>query len=347
MDRRHTVAVVTSAIGIAIAAAGLVFVVRQIVDQWDEVREEIADASWGWLVVAFVVAAVGMTLIALGWVPVLRALGGKLTFAQAVRWYFPGEIGKYVPGGVWPVVGRAELARRGGVRRRVAYPSVALSLVTLYLAAMATVLLALPFAVADERDSSTPFLVLVLLPLGLLALHPKVVGGFLRLVERLTGRELGMAVPSWRAMIGLVVRFVPAWVAIGTATWAVARAFTDDAPFADVFVSAVLSWIVGFVLVPVPGGIGVREAVFTATVSLPSGTAATVALVARLGFMLVDALGAVAAPVLLRGRGGAPEAAPSSPDPSAAPDPSPAAEVPASPDPSVPPAASDDPTARP
>jgi uncharacterized membrane protein YbhN (UPF0104 family) len=63
--------------------------------------------------------------------------------------------------------------------------------------------------------------------------------------------------------------------------------------------AAILSWIVGFVSVPVPGGIGVREAAFVAVVgTIPTGVRATVAVAARLCFILVDtggaALGAMA-----------------------------------------------------
>jgi uncharacterized membrane protein YbhN (UPF0104 family) len=63
-----------------------------------------------------------------------------------------------------------------------------------------------------------------------------------------------------------------------------------------------LSWVVGFVLVPVPGGVGVREAAFVALVGggVPSGVRATIAIVARLVFMLVDALGAVLGGAVVR-----------------------------------------------
>jgi uncharacterized membrane protein YbhN (UPF0104 family) len=56
------------------------------------------------------------------------------------------------------------------------------------------------------------------------------------------------------------------------------------------------------VLVPVPGGVGVREAAFVALVGggVPSGVRATIAVVARLVFMLVDALGAVIGGAVVR-----------------------------------------------
>jgi uncharacterized membrane protein YbhN (UPF0104 family) len=82
-------------------------------------------------------------------------------------------------------------------------------------------------------------------------------------------------------------------VLIGTATWCVARAFDPSASWLGVAPAAILSWIVGFVSVPVPGGIGVREAAFVALAgTIPTGVRATVAVAARLCFMLVDAAGA-------------------------------------------------------
>ena len=85
---------------------------------------------------------------------------------------------------------------------------------------------------------------------------------------------------------------------------AVARALDPQAPLLEVGTAAVLSWVVGFVLVPVPGGVGVREAAFVAAAgSLDPGIAAAVALAARALFVLVDAAGAVIGSVALRRSG--------------------------------------------
>ena len=113
-------------------------------------------------------------------------------------------------------------------------------------------------------------------------------------------REVHVDIPPWRTSLIAVAVYAPAWGAIGTATWCLAHALDPHAAFGQVFVAAVLSWIVGFVLVPVPGGIGVREAAFTATAGLATGIGATVAVAARVAFMLVDLIGAVLAPALLR-----------------------------------------------
>jgi glycosyltransferase 2 family protein len=138
--------------------------------------------------------------------------------------------------------------------------------------------------------------VLLLLPLGLAGLHHAVLERVRGLGERVLRRPIDAAVPRWRATLTLVVMYVPAWLFIGSATWAVARALGQDVAWLDVAPAAVLSWIVGFVLVPVPGGVGVREAAFVAAVSgMDSGVAAATAVLARAVFVLVDAVGALLA----------------------------------------------------
>ena len=62
-----------------------------------------------------------------------------------------------------------------------------------------------------------------------------------------------------------------------------------------------LPWVVGFVLVPVPGGVGVREATFVAAAgSLDPGIAAATAVVARAVFVVVDVVGALLGALALR-----------------------------------------------
>jgi uncharacterized membrane protein YbhN (UPF0104 family) len=101
--------------------------------------------------------------------------------------------------------------------------------------------------------------------------------------------------------VALVARYLPAWLAIGGATWAVARSLDPSAGLAEVGTAAVLSWLVGFVLVPVPGGVGVREAAFVAAAgSLDPGIAAAVAVAARALFVVVDVAGAVLGAAAIR-----------------------------------------------
>lgn len=281
----------TSVLGILVGGAAVAFVARALVQEWPRVSSEVARAQPAWLALAVVAAAAGIVDVAWGWRYVLRTLGAEVPARRVVSWFFVGELAKYVPGGVWSVMGRAELANRGGVGRKRAYASVAMSLATAYLAAMLVAAVFLPFAA--DGASSWYGLCLLALPLGVIGLHPRVLGGAFALVGRLLRRPIDLAVPSWRATLLLVARFVPAWLLVGTATWAVARSVTGDVSFPRVVFAAVLSWVVGFLAVPVPSGAGVREAVLFATSGLPRDRSVYVAVTARLVFVVVDVGGAL------------------------------------------------------
>ncbi|WP_129665119.1 lysylphosphatidylglycerol synthase domain-containing protein, partial [Phytoactinopolyspora endophytica] len=241
---------VTRWVGALVAVAGVAFVVRELVRSWDDVRDAISDADPALLVLAPVVGAFGMLLIGLGWRRCLAILGARRGYLDTMYRYYVGQLGKYVPGGIWPVVGRGEMARRGGVAGSVAYASTVLSIGVTYLAAILTVAIAL-VAGAAGGDGVAWQPVVALLPIGILALHPRVVAATLRLVRRVSGRELGIPVPSWGVSVGLVALHVPAWLAIGGATWLTAIAIDPwDPDLLNLMFATVLSWIVGLLVVP-------------------------------------------------------------------------------------------------
>lgn len=314
--RRRGAIGLSTALGVLLGLVAVGFVVRALVSEWSQVREALASASLVWLAAAMVLAACAMASIALYWRYALRLLGVECRPRRVVAWYFVGEVGKYLPGGVWSVLGRAELARRGGVPRSRAYASVALSLAGLYLAGMFVAAGFLPFALTGGGRLNPWMLFLLALPIGLAALHHRVLERLAVLARRITGRALPLEVPAWRHSIVLVARYLPSWLLIGGATYAVSRSLTPDVSFSRVVFASVLSWVAGFLAVPVPAGAGVREAVFLAASGLPAALAATAAVATRVLFIVVDATGAgLGAPVVgFRRRGGVRAAAPPSGD---------------------------------
>lgn len=293
-------------LGPGVAVVATAFVVRVLGREWQGARDALRGASLGWIVLAAVLASAAMVTMALPWRQVLRLLGTTVAWSRTVGLYFAGEIGKYLPGGVWPVVGRGELAHRAGVSRSDAYASVALSLVTLYLAAAASGAVLL---LAGDRGSAgpVPLIVVAAAVVGVVALHPRLLGVGVGLAARVARRPLAVEAPRWRSSLSLVATYLPAWALVAVATWCVARSFHPAAGLVEVGGAAVVSWLAGFVVVGVPGGVGVREATFVALAGgLPAGAAAATAVVARLVFVAVDAAGALLALPSLRRKGVSP-----------------------------------------
>jgi len=284
---------VSTLAGLVLGGLGAAFVARAIVRDWAEIMAAMATADPLWLLIGLVLGLASMTGIGLGWKRSLTLMGVQSTVGPALAWYFVGQLGKYIPGGIWPVVGRGEMATRSGAARARTYGAVFLSLGATYLAATVMVVALLPLdpAIADETPAA--LWILALLPLGLGVAHPLALERILAAARRISGRDLRLDVPPWGASLKLVAMHLPSWLGIGCATWCVAVALQPGVPFVNVAVAMVLAWIAGFLAVPVPGGIGVREAVFIlAATSLAGGMAATVAVISRFLFMVVDVTGA-------------------------------------------------------
>ena len=195
-------------LGVVVVLGCCAFVGRALARQWSLARAALAGADPLWLAAGFVAAGTGLVVVALVWRATLRLLGADTSRRTAVTIYFRGELGKYVPGGPWGVLGRSEMITGTGVRRAVGYGSVLLALLSAYVACALIALALVPFGLDRARPSPLVWLVPAAL-CGVALLHPAP----WRLGLRLLGRPGDIDVPPpWRQNARLVVRSLPAWI---------------------------------------------------------------------------------------------------------------------------------------
>ena len=143
---RRVIAVLRSrSVRIAFLLAMVGLLAFTLVDQgptfWDDVRTLPL-----WVVLlalaANIAAYIGSMLT---WRAGLRVLGSGLRVPQAWRIFFIGQLGKYVPGSVWPVLAQIELSASEGVPRVRGALSIGLSIGTILSTGAIVSGLALPF----------------------------------------------------------------------------------------------------------------------------------------------------------------------------------------------------------
>lgn len=291
--RSHRRTALKGAAGVAIALGGLAFAVRALISGDSTVS--LAPERPALLGVAVVLGLFAMGTVGLNWWAILRSLKTQPSIPKVIAAYYPGQLGKYLPGGLWPIVGRGELLFRTGTPRSVAYASVAISLLLTYLAAA---VVAIPTGVTIALAGRS-ILVQVTVAAALLAaiavvVHPKVFAIAERIATRLLHREWELEFPPWHVTIAIVATSTISWALIGLTTWLVASAYDVAWPIGSTISATALSWLAGFLVIPVPGGIGVREAAFIAAMPGPSeAEAALVAISARAVFVAADVAGAL------------------------------------------------------
>jgi uncharacterized membrane protein YbhN (UPF0104 family) len=276
---------------VALAACGLVI--------WRN-GEEFA-AALDSMSVASLLAAFGAALVAgfipmFGWQTLLAGLGSRLPTPAAARIYFVSQLGKFVPGSLWAVLGQVELSREYRVPASRSGAAALLVVVTSAFAALLVVALAWPFSAADVRRDYG-WVVLLILPL-LAMLHPASVRWWSGLAFRLLRRSAPPVQPRAGAVIRSVLIMFAAWLLYGLHLYVLvldaAPAGTDRGlplllQCAGVFA---LAWVAGLVLVFLPAGAGVREVIIVLGLAsvLPSAAALLAALVSRLMLTAIDLL---------------------------------------------------------
>ncbi len=291
--------------GFSIAIASVALCAVALVHQWETVKTSVEHADYAMLLWSFVAAATGMAGLGVLWWRCLNTFGRAVDLNHTMSWYFAGELGKYIPGGVWPVLGRGELAyRKGGVSRATGYATTLISYAAMCVAAAAVCgALALVLAL-DNRSPTWAWAVVALVPMGVLATHPTVFERVLRASSRLTGRGVSLTTPRWLRLQSLMAIAVPTWLLVALSSVLIAQALGFDQRPAQIGFAAVSAWIVGFLAVPVPAGAGLRELVFVGLAGLSPGRAVAVAAGARLVLLCVDGPGGVLALIAIRLRPG-------------------------------------------
>jgi uncharacterized membrane protein YbhN (UPF0104 family) len=288
----------SSVLGIAIGLAGIAFVVKTLVSKWDEVSDAFRAIDTAPLVGSWILGLLAMTSIGFLWVSMISQKGHAVPARRAMSWYFTGQLGKYVPGGIWPIVGRAELATRNGVPRMDAYASTGLSLVTTYLGAVLALALGAVFT-----DGRWPITVIVA-ALGIsgfaLFSNQTLRARIISLVTKISPNSQTLTDP--RRVVTLAITHIPSWIFMSLSTSVTASAFGAKVGIMEMLFITSTSWFVGFVVIGVPGGIGVREAVFTSLAGPIVGTpvAVSLALMSRVVFIVVDLSGALLSTVVAK-----------------------------------------------
>jgi hypothetical protein len=268
-------------LGIAILVFG--FLVLTVVDQWAEIKDKGVHFHVLWLIPAFVILPIFYSLNAVGWDLILRFLGYRLGAGRAqVAWGQP-LLARYVPGSVLYVLGRVLLSERAGVPRRLTIASIVYEQA---LQATSAILVAAYFLIShpDLQGQPLRWAILLLIPLLVALLHPRVFGPLANRVLRAFGREPLPEVMSLRGVIAVMAFYTLNWGVIALGIWCVARSVSGVSA-SDILVvgsAQAFGYLAALVTLVAPAGLGIRDAAFAwaVKVAAPDNSFAVASLIA-------------------------------------------------------------------
>lgn len=277
---------------IGFALVALLFIVLAVIDQWHRIRPRLDSISVTTGVLGVVSIVVGLGATMLCWRRLLADLGSRLPVTAVAQIFFAGQLGKYVPGSIWPVVVQAELAvERGAGRKR----PVAATLVQMGLTLATGALLAvvtLPFVVTHTGPEL--LLIPVVIVAAIVGLHPRVTNPVINTVFRLIRREPLEEPLSYRGPAVAACWQSLGWILFGVPVVLLTRDMGGSGGHIVLLGIGAFaaSFVAGFVVPVLPAGAGLREVVMVALLATEISTASalTVALVSRLMMTVGDVI---------------------------------------------------------
>ena len=277
------------------------FAVAFFADRWTQITEVIAQISPLTLLTSFAVLLVGMVANVLSWVTILNGLGHPVPLARGSQIMLVGQLGKYVPGSVWGYVMQMELGRQYGIARA------RVLVTTLYAAGVGVVAsLVLGATVIPSVTADQPALawLYVLLPIGLVCLHPRVMTWLSNLTLKVFRRpplehrvRLGTisAAMGW-SLLSYVLYGLHLHLLVGEVIpWSLITVIMLGGGLSLGFTASLLAPIL-------PSGAGIRELVLITVllaISVPEAYATASALLSRAMFTAGDLLLAGAAVIVV------------------------------------------------
>jgi uncharacterized membrane protein YbhN (UPF0104 family) len=224
------------------------------------------------------------------WRQTVIAWGARLGWGAATRIWFISNLGKYIPGKVWQIGAMGALAQEAGVSGVAAVgSSLVVNLVNLLAACLVVML-------AGSRQLAGPAFTLGIITFFFaVAAAPWLLPPLARVVQRISGREIPEPRIPPLAIVLAIVGCALAWNLYGIAFRELAVAlFGAPAGLTSAYTAVfTLSYLMGYLAIFAPGGIGVRESVLTTllvSTGLASGAGAvTLVVVSRLWLTLLEA----------------------------------------------------------
>jgi hypothetical protein len=227
------------------------------------------------------------------WYYLLRINGSTLTYRRCVPIFFYSHLVRYLPGQVWTFVGKVVLSTQAGIRTEISAQGVALEAMVGVLAGLTLSLTVLP-SLNLGAAYGWPLLGPAIVSMVAL-LHPRVFGRLVNLGLRVFGRPPVSVTYTFRQILTAYGIQILAWLVFGVSFSFFVQAIAPGANLSPVAATGIFSasWLVGYLSVLTPAGIGVREAVLVVLLSrwMPAEVATLVSLGSRVWITGAEVLG--------------------------------------------------------
>lgn len=233
---------------------------------WNQIEPLLRELDGGWLVAAVIVQLAGFAFLPITSLLAIRIWKPAAGYLSSARAFYLSQLAKYLPGSIWAFPARAMLIKNMGLSLSAASYILLLETAALCASALGVGWLSFTSFPAGLQYLRLPIIgVAGIAGIATLALRqrPRWLFALLPARWRPGEQHAEPIVKSFIAMLVSLSSLAASWVLSGLSFFFILKsiqAAPDWAELAPAISAFSLAWLLGFVVIVSPGGVGVREA---------------------------------------------------------------------------------------
>ncbi|MFC1656368.1 YbhN family protein [Patescibacteria group bacterium] len=271
------------------------FIGKILLDNWSQLQDFDWKINWRYFTIAIMFHTLSFFVLGFSWEKILTEVTGqKLDSKKVWKIFFTSQIIRYIPGNVWSFINLGVAnSEKLGVRKTHTLLAIFIE-ITLRMVVGALISVVVLYEVF-HKFSLFYYVILVITALGALIVvfNQNTLNKILNWVFRKKGENfVSQTEFKKRTLVGLSGIFALHWIIFGIGLYFLIISLGIDISIYKAIGADILSWIVGYLSLLTPSGIGVREGTMIILLSpyMTVAIATVVSLLARLMFVVGELL---------------------------------------------------------
>lgn len=249
-------------IGVILSLLILWFMGNQFVKNWEDIKPYLSNMKIGWFIISVIMYAIVFLLTGYNWSYLLWKMDSKLGKMDYLDIHMTSALARYIPGGIWNIVGKAYMCTNKGVEKRATTISMILEYVFQIISSSLFLLFFIPILFANNNNSFWIVALAGLLIILTVIFIPNIIKVGIKVIGKVFKDDTSEINLEKKYVYNVLGRYVGVWLLTGIGLIILVIAFSKVEILQGIYLilSYPISWVIGF-LSPSPNGMGIREGV--------------------------------------------------------------------------------------
>lgn len=249
--------------GILLAILILGFMLKEFIQNWSDIRPYLLNVNIKILIIAVLLYAAAFLATGYNWSYLLWKMDDKTGRQEYLHIHMLSALARYIPGGIWNIVGKAYMCTEKGVEKSATTASIILEYVFQIISSGLFLLFFLPVLI---KKLLTPIMTaaLILTIILIILLLPWAVRLGTKILGKIFKEDLSKLQIKNQYVYQILIQYIAVWLFTGFGLIILVYAFEPISGLQALYLmlSYPISWVAGF-LSPSPNGMGIREGVLS------------------------------------------------------------------------------------